>query len=60
MSRNNGGHNMMAYGPIPPHIKKHADGRPPNRPNKYANLRPSEQRNTSGQRRVKREEAKRG
>lgn len=46
-------------GPIPPYIPKTKNGRPAYRPNKYANLRPSEQANTSGQRRVRRERKRR-
>jgi hypothetical protein len=38
----------------PPHIKKHKTGEPRMRFNKYGNLKPSEQKNTSGQRRVRR------
>jgi hypothetical protein len=41
----------------PPHIKKTAGGRPPVKANKYTNVRPSEQRNTAGQKRVRREKA---
>jgi hypothetical protein len=44
-------------GQPPPHITKTAGGRPPVRPNRYANPRPSEQRNMAGQRRVRREKA---
>ena len=45
-------------GQPPPHIKKTAGGRPPAKANKYANLKPSEQRNTAGQKRVRREQDK--
>jgi hypothetical protein len=45
-------------GPIPPHVPKTKTGRPTHRSNKYANLKPSEQRNTSGQRRVRQKEAR--
>ena len=48
------------HGQIPPYIPKTKSGRPPYKRNKYAKLRQSEQENTSGQRRVRREEAKRG
>ena len=38
-------------GSIPPHIPKTKTGRPAHRTNKYAKLKPSDQRNTAGQRR---------
>ena len=46
-------------GPIPPHIPKTKSGRPAKDHNQYKKLRASDQQNTSGQRRVRREEAKR-
>jgi len=45
----------------PPHVKKTKSGGPRPRPNKYADVKPSGQKNTSGQRRVRRaEETNRG
>jgi len=52
MSTQNG---SRIAGPIPPHIKKTTNGTPRHRPNKYADMKPSEQKNTSGQRRARRE-----
>lgn len=44
-------------GQPPPHVPKTTNGRPPHKTNTYVNLKPSEQRNTAGQRRIRRADA---